>query len=180
MPFFIESNNGTNRKCVYNKRNFCVSLLRKTKKTYYENLNEKSAADKKFIWKNVKPFISDKFSGKDEIHLIENNELVKTGLETAEVLNNFFSNMVQNLDTSRNSNDEPYANCIKDPTLKAILKYRKHPGLFAIRSNCKNKDRCLNANNASQNSDIPIKIVKQNVDIFCGFVCTSFSSSVKT
>ena len=104
--------------------------------------------------------------------------------------------MVQNLDTSRNSNDEPYVNCIKDPTLKAILKYRKHPGLFAIRSNCKNKDSFnflevdkkeiekeilnLNANNASQNSDIPIKIVKQNVDIFCGFVCTSFSSYVKT
>ena len=32
----------------------------------------------------------EKVTGKDRIHLIENNELVKTDLETAEVLNNFF------------------------------------------------------------------------------------------
>ena len=50
---------------------------------------------------------NSKTSGKDRIHLIENNELVKTDLETAEVLINFFSNIVQNLDISGYSNDEP-------------------------------------------------------------------------
>ena len=29
-------------------------------------------------------------AGQDKIHLTENNELVKTNLEAAEVLNNFF------------------------------------------------------------------------------------------
>ena len=28
--------------------------------------------------------------GKDHIHLVENDELIKTDLETAEVFNNFF------------------------------------------------------------------------------------------
>ena len=47
-------------KCEENKirytkqRNFCVSLLRKTKKRYYENLNEKSVVDNKLFWKTVK------------------------------------------------------------------------------------------------------------------------------
>ena len=41
----------------------------------------------------MKPHLSGKVAGKDEIHLIENNELVKTDLETAEVLNNFFSEL---------------------------------------------------------------------------------------
>ena len=38
----------------------------------------------------------------------------------------------------------------------------------------------LDVNKASQKSDIPIKVVKDNVDIFCDFVSASFSSSVKT
>ena len=94
--------------------------------------------DNKSFWKNVKPFLSDKVSGKDEIHLLENNELVKTDLETPEVLNNFFSNVVQNLDISRISNEEQFITSIEDRTLKAILKYRKHPSIVAIRNKCKN------------------------------------------
>ena len=38
----------------------------------------------------------------------------------------------------------------------------------------------IDANKASKNSDISIKIVKEHVDIFCEFVYTSFDSSVKT
>ena len=67
----------------------CLSFKKKTKKRY-ENVNEKSVEDNKLFWKTVKLLLSDKVAGKDEIHLIENNELVKTDLETAEVLNNFF------------------------------------------------------------------------------------------
>ena len=70
----------------------------------------------------MKPHLSGKVAGKDEIHLIENNELVKTDLETAEVLNNFFSNIVQNLNISRYSNDEPLVSDTNDATLKAIFK----------------------------------------------------------
>ena len=78
-------------------------------------------------------------AGKDEVHLIENNELVKIDLETAEVLNNFLSNIVQNVDISRYSNGEPLVNNTNDATLKAILKYRNHPIIITIRSKCKYK-----------------------------------------
>ena len=74
--------------CYTKQRNFCVSLLRKTKKRYYENLNIKFVVDNKLFWKTVKPLLSDNVADKDKF--IENNELVKTDLETAEVLNNFF------------------------------------------------------------------------------------------
>ena len=40
----------------------------------------------KLFWKSVKHFLSDKASGKDAIYLTENNKLVKTDLETTEVL----------------------------------------------------------------------------------------------
>ena len=75
---FPQNSSEQNRIRSTKQRNFCVSLLRKTKKRYYENLNEKSIVDNKLFWKTVKPLPSDKVAGKDEIHLIENNRLVKT------------------------------------------------------------------------------------------------------
>ena len=63
-------------------------LFLKKSKGYYKNLHEKSFVDNKLFRKTVKP-------GKNKIHLIENNELVKTALI------NFFSKIVQNLDISR-------------------------------------------------------------------------------
>ena len=175
-------NRSEENKIRYTKRrNFCVSLLRKTKKRYHENLNEKSVVDNKLFWKNVKPFLSDKVSGKDEIHLLENNEPVKTDLETAEVLNNFFFNVVQNRDILRISNEEHFINCIEDRTLKA-LKYRKNKGSFSFvgvdKKEIEKEVLKLDANKSSQNPDIPIKPLKENVDIFSEFVSTSFSSSI--
>ena len=63
--------------------------------------------DNKLLWKTVKPLQCDKVTGKGKINLIENSELVKTDQETAEVLNDFFTSILQNLDISRYSNDEP-------------------------------------------------------------------------
>ena len=77
---FLQIRREENKMRYAKQRNFCVSLLRKTKKRYYENLNEKSMVDNKLFWKNVKPFLSNKVSSKAEIHLIENNKLVKTDL----------------------------------------------------------------------------------------------------
>ena len=38
---FLNNRTETNRDCYNKQRNFCVSLLRKTKKDYYGNLDEK-------------------------------------------------------------------------------------------------------------------------------------------
>ena len=74
---FLQNGSEKNRIPYTKQINFCVSLLRKTKKRYYENLSEKSTANNKLFWKTVKPLLSDKVAGKVEIYLIENNELVK-------------------------------------------------------------------------------------------------------
>ena len=119
----------------------------------------------------------EKVTGKDRIHLIENNELVKTDLETAEVLNNFFFNIVQNLDISRYSNGEPLVSNTNDATLKAILKYRNHPSIIAIQNKCKDNGNFnfievdqkqiekeilkLDVSKASQSSDIPMKVLQR-------------------
>ena len=71
--------------CVSHIMHVCASLLRKTKKQYYQNLSEKTVADNKLFWKTVKPSLSDKVAGMDKIHLIENNELIKSDSKTAEI-----------------------------------------------------------------------------------------------
>ena len=110
---FLQNRSEENSIRYTEQINLCISLLRK-KNGYYENLNEKSVVDNNLFWKAVKPLVSDKVAGKDEIHLSENHELVKTDLETVVVLYNFFSNIVQNLDISRYSNDEPLVSNTND------------------------------------------------------------------
>ena len=55
----------------------------------------------------------------------ENGEIVKNGKGTAEVFNFFFfGKIVKNLNISQCSDFDPIIENVKDPTLKAILKYK--------------------------------------------------------
>ena len=60
------------------ERNICVSLLRKSKRSYFENLNVKLVRDNKHFWKNIAPLFSNKIKSKDRITLIENENTFQT------------------------------------------------------------------------------------------------------
>ena len=193
---YLKNNNEEHRKLYAKQRNYCVSLLRKTKKAYYENLDERKFSDSKLFWKTVKPSLSQKFYARERIGLTENRELVKTEKETAEVFKNFFGNIVKNLNIYQYFDFDPIIENVKDPTIKAIFKYEKHSSILAIRTKC-NKNgafsfkevsfeeieteiRLLKLNKASQYSDIPTKIIKENSDIFLSFICESTNNSIKS
>ena len=46
---FLQNRSEENKIRYTKQRNFCVSLLRKTKKRYYENLNEKSVVENNYF-----------------------------------------------------------------------------------------------------------------------------------
>ena len=75
-------------------------MLRKTKKAYYENLVQRKVSDNKPFWKTVKPSLSEKSNAREGISLSENGKIAKTEKEKAEVFNNFFGNIVKNLNIS--------------------------------------------------------------------------------
>ena len=77
-----------NQKREYNKqRNYL--FLRKTKTTYYANLNEKDLTDNKEFWLTVKPLLSDRTKSFDKITLAEHGETHdKDGNIDDEVFNN--------------------------------------------------------------------------------------------
>ena len=83
----------------------CVSL-ENAKKGYYQNLDEKNVIDNKKFWKTVKPLLSDKSVSREKINLTENEKMLTSESETAETLNNFFSNLVKKLSIPKfNSNN---------------------------------------------------------------------------
>ena len=58
-------------KLAYTKqRKFSVSLLRKVKREYFANLNEKNITDNRKFWQTVKPFLSEKNKSKEKITLV--------------------------------------------------------------------------------------------------------------
>ena len=48
------------REAYKKQRNYCTGLFRKTKKSYYENLNMTLISDNKTFWEYIKPLFSDK------------------------------------------------------------------------------------------------------------------------
>ena len=67
-------NRSNNNKREYNKqRNYCISLLRKTKTNYYASSNEKVLSDNKQFWRTVKPLLSDKIKSSEKTGRSERN-----------------------------------------------------------------------------------------------------------
>ena len=192
---YLKDKTEENRLLYTQQRNKCVSLLRKTKINYYGNLNVKEITDNKKFWKTVKPFLSDKSKTSDKIHFNENGELLNSESETAEVLNNFFSNIVKDLKIPEYENlDRSFEN-VEDPVLRAILNYKNHPSITVIKEKAKNsvfsfyevvQDKIekeinrLNKVKASRKSDIPIKNIHDDVDFFADFIAESFKGAIKT
>ena len=77
-------------KIAYNKqRNTCVSLLRKTKRDYFANLDTKIMKDNKKFWKTVNPLFSEKSYSKESISVINKDGLVTKNEDLAKTLNIF-------------------------------------------------------------------------------------------
>ena len=83
-------NRSEENKINYNKqKNLCVTLLRKSKREYYQNLSVENICDNKKFWKVVKPLLSNKIMSSEKITLVEGTKILKNDKETAKILNNF-------------------------------------------------------------------------------------------
>ena len=65
---FLKNRTESNRVSHNKQQNFCVTLLGKTKRDYYGNLDEKDVIDNKKFWKAVKPLFSDKVKSSKKLH----------------------------------------------------------------------------------------------------------------
>ena len=89
------------------QRNFCVTLLRRTKKEYFQNLNVKDLSENKKFWKTIKPYFSNKELNSNKMLLKEKRELVSDEKQLASIMNKFFINITKSLKLKKDQGSPP-------------------------------------------------------------------------
>ena len=80
---FLKSRTEKNRNNYFKQRNLCLTLLRKSKKEFFGNLNEKNLWDNKKYWGVVKPLLSNNVVSNDKIILVEDENILENDKNTA-------------------------------------------------------------------------------------------------
>ena len=193
---FLRDRTEMSRKEYKKQRNFCVNLLKKAKKDHFANLDVNSVLDNRKFWQNVKPLFSNKVKAKTTMKLIENDETIDNEIKIAKVFNEYFVNTVKNLGILTEKESATFTEDNLSEVEIALNKYKNHPSINAITKRMKNLSNFtfsfnfishedvvkelnkLKSKKASQKADIPIKIVKENVDIISHFLYHDFNNSL--
>ena len=178
-------------KALYNKqRNICVSLVRKSKREYYENIDVKCVQDNK----KVSPFFSNKIKSKEKIALVENAEIVTEDSKLVKIFNDFFSTVVDKLNIAIND-DHISETSSSDPVWASIERFSKRPSILNIKKRMGNispkfkfqyvdqnqiskEIQNLNSKKAMQQNDIPVKLLKENNDSFSYVIYHNFNNPI--
>ena len=127
--------------------------------------------------------LSNKIISNEKVTIVEGNKIIKSDKETAKVFNEFFSDVVTNLNIPQINHIDQTPENISDLVIKDIVKYKAHPSITAIEESCFSKSnfnisfvekldivkeiKMLQSNKASQNTDkVLTKLIKDNTDIF--------------
>ena len=185
---FLKYPNGNNKR-IYNKhRNYCVNLLRKEKKKYYNNIDLKLLTDNKLFWKTIKPLFSEKNNISRKITLIEKDDIVSNDKEIAETMNEFFSNAVAKLNL-KGYHTDLFPTFCSDNITNIINKFSKHPSIINIKDVVKINDKFsflrpnvedieneilkLNISKPTTFNNIPAKIL-----IDCSQICSPLITKI--
>ena len=137
---FLTERTNESKIAYIKQRKICVSLLRKTKRDYFTNLDAKIMKDNRKFWKTVNPLFSEKSYSKESISLINKDGLITKNEDLAKTFNIFFSSIIKKLGIKHVPGDESNLPNVEDPILKAIAKYENHPSILRIKNYMKEKD----------------------------------------
>ena len=110
----------------------CISIKKDKIKLLFQVKRKKNVIDNRKFWKTLKSMLSNKFVNSAKITLVDNEKIITNDKEIVKVLKDFFSNITKNLNIPHKSHTYSVIEILRDPTLKAILKYCKHPCFLAI------------------------------------------------
>ena len=168
--------------------NFCVKLLRKSKKNFY-NLNVNRVTDNRKFWQTIKSNCTDKTLKDERITLVEGEKVI-TEEKDVKIFKDHFEKIVETLKI-----DRPLSDLIDDPTLNAAENFSHHASVLKIKEARNSSDcfsfklvtiedickeiRALDASKATQSDDIPTKIIKNDFDIFLDFFKRCINKQLK-
>ena len=174
---FLKTPNDINRSNYNKQRNYCVNLIRREKRRYYNSLNLRNITDNKKFWKIVKPFFSNKNTSNRHITLIEDDTIISSDENVAKIMNDFFSNVVDTMQI-RGFNTEYVPDNYTDDVTECIRKFKTHPSIIYIKDNIKTDKKfefsCssldiiettidnLNFNKPTTFNNVPAKIIAEH------------------
>ena len=175
--------------CKYKtERNYCVNLLRKSKRQYFSNINVSDVTDNKSFWKSVKPYFSNKGSNSNKITLLENDSIVINDRVISKTMNAFFINMTEiKLEPFKNSSgitinqitsvfkNHVSIRKIQDcfPNIEAIDFNFRQVSLKEVKSEILN----LNIKKSSTKGSIPATKLKQCLHIYLALLANAIKKS---
>ena len=174
-------------------RNYCTGLFKKEKKSFYNNLDANLVIDNKKFWKTVKALFSEKHFSNNKITLLEGDEIIYDDQEIAEIFNDYFANIVVNLDiegvVTCDYPDDPELDYIAN----IIVKFKNHPSILTIKEKVKiekgfsflpvdesvicGKIDSLDKSKPTIYNNIPIRILVDNKDIISPFITEMYNES---
>ena len=182
-----------NKRIYHKQRNYCVNLLNKEKRKYYNDLDPVFLEDNRKFWQRIKPLFSDKQKSlPTDIILVENDITTSDNKDVAEKLNSFFIDAVDNLEI------EPFlfenTNIISTAKLDDIIsKYENHPSIRKIKENIENGNKFtfkdmtsldfeneilkLDPKKANLQNDIPTKMLIKTYDIISNYLSNYYNKA---
>ena len=189
---FLKNPTDENRTNYKKYRNYCTGLFKKEKKLYYNNLNVNLITDNKKFWKTVAPLFSEKHFCSNKITLLEGDEIISEDAEVARKFNNYFSNVVNNLNIEEFETDYIFKPEL-DNISNIIEKFKNHPSIKKIKENVnieakfhfeninesmvQNQIASLNKKKPTTFNNIPTRILVENSDIISPFITNIYNDS---
>ena len=119
-------------------KDFCVELLRKSKKNFYNNLNVKRITDNRKNWQTIKRNCTDKTLKDERITVVEGDKVITEEKDVVKIFKDHFEKIVETLKI-----DRPILSDLSDdPVLNAIESFSHHASVLKIKE-ARNSSDCF-------------------------------------
>ena len=125
------------------QRNFCVNLLRKSKKQYFNNIDVKNVTDNKTFWETIRPKFSNKCKTANIIILFEDDKILQHEKAITNTFNSYFTDVTHSLGLKKKNIG------LENTLSKTVKNFRKFESIKKIKE----------SQQAAENSSFPVKVI---------------------
>ena len=178
---YLKEKTDVSLKAFKKQKNYTKRLAKRERTKYFANLDLNKYTDNIRFWNTVKPMFSNTSIGSKNITLVEKGNIVTDDKEIAETFNSFFIDAVSSLSIEENKALLDDASDEVDPVRRAVKKFQHHPSILSIKKHVEVLEKfsfreididemiseinCLDAKKSGTFMDIPVKKLKEVVDI---------------
>ena len=164
--------------------------VKNAKKEFYQNLSNTDLLDNKKFWKLIKSSFTDKVILKQKINLMKEGEIISDDDSIANIFNDFFSQVVKNLEIKENIDILNHNNVNNEAShIEHIVnKFKYHPSIIEIKQHVGNVNKfnfkkvsrenvlkelkAISAKKATTKGNIPCKSLRDNATV-CADILTN-------